>query len=401
MDLVTMPPCFWSLLFCLLFAFGPSRTLFPQSSHQGQAHAEVVGTTAFDVYRDQDAIHLVLEEETAAAPPKLLYRVSRDEGRSFSEPIAIPTESPPCPGHRGNDPQIAASGLRLVVAWTGQGTGYGGRGRMGVARSLDGGRHWLPGKNPADDGDAQGAHAFLDLSYDFGGRCHLVWLDERNGTMGLRSAYSDDAGQSWSANRTIDPESCSCCPNALLWDNPWLFVLYRMGRPRDTAIARSSDRGGSWERLGPLGDFHWEFAGCPHWGSGLAPLGSGATLSAAVQTGKPERAGLYFFQSSDQGRTWSAPRALAGTRGRFVDLAASGEALCATWEESSAKSTQILAASSRDGGRSWDTPRKMSQDGIWATHPRVVGTKDGFLILWTESSDPIHVRWNRALVPIR
>ncbi|MDD4932569.1 MAG: sialidase family protein [Methylacidiphilaceae bacterium] len=373
--------------------------LFPP----GAGHAEVMGTTAFDVYRDKDAIHAVLEEERPEAPPRLFYRISRDGGRSFATPIPIRTKIPPLAGHRGADPQIAAFGSSLVVAWTSRGSGYGQRGKIGLARSLDGGKHWSAGTNPADDAGADGAHAFLALAFDSGARAHLVWLDERKGAMGLRAAYSDDTGKTWSTNRTIDPESCTCCPNALLSAEDRLFVLYRMAKPRDTALAASVNRGETWHRLGPVGAFSWEFLGCPHWGAGIASLGSGPqpSLCAAIETGKPGRAGVYFLQSSDKGRTWSAPRRFGTPTAKFVDLAATDGTLCAAWEDSGATSTQILATLSRDGGQSWDAPQKLSGDDIWATHPRVVGTGDGFLILWTETADSIHLRWSMARLSAR
>lgn len=391
---------FWSLIPWTLFAALPQGS--PPHGRPHPRHAEVLGTTALDVYRDQGVLHLLLEEEAAGEPPRLLYRASRDGGRSFSSPIDVPTDVPPVPGHRGGDPQIAAFGKEIVCVWTGRGSGYMGRGKMGVARSTDGGKTWQSGKNPADDGDAEGGHAFLDLAFDTGGRCHLVWLDERNGRMGLRAAFSDDAGMHWSANRTIDPDSCTCCPNALLTEGQTLFVLYRMARPRDTALAVSLDRGERWKSLGPVGDFHWEFLGCPHWGSGIASLGSGQekTLCTAVQTGKQDRAGLYFLKSSDGGNTWTPPARLAA-QGRFVDLAAAAGTLCAVWEDSAGSTSRIVAVRSVDGGKSWSAPQPLSQERVWATHPRVVGTQDGFLILWTEAPDPLHSRWNSARLDLR
>lgn len=404
MELVTIPSAA-SILLCFLFV--GTLPLSPHSGHPApyrkEVHAELTGTTALDVYPEQDAIHLLLEEEIPGKPPRLVYRVSRDEGRSFSSPLVIPTHLPVLPGHRGNDPQIAAHGEQLVVVWTSRGSGYGERGKIGLVRSADGGKHWEPGKNAADDGEADGAHAFESLLFDESGRCHLVWLDERNGTMGLRAAYSDDGGKSWSTNRTIDPEVCTCCPTALLAFRSELFALYRMASPRDTALAVSRDHGETWEKLGPVGDFHWEFLGCPHWGSGIAAWESDGkeNLYAAVQTGKQGRAGLYFLRSDDQGRRWTTPQALAGPQGRFVDLALSGKALCAAWEDSSGFTSQIVAALSSDGGMTWSPARKLSQHGVWATHPRVVGLENRFLVLWTETPDPLHSRWKTTRLELR
>lgn len=135
----------------------------------------------------------------------------------------------------------------------------------------------------------------------------------------------------------------------------------------------------------------------------MAALSSGqkVILCAAVQTGKPERAGLYFLKSTDLGWNWSAPLVLAGPRGRFVDLAAAGQTLCAAWEDSGPNTSRVVASLSVDGGNSWSPPKAVSEDGTWATHPRVVGTEDGFLLLWTESRDLIQYRWNAARIDLR
>ncbi|ACD84295.1 sialidase family protein [Candidatus Methylacidiphilum infernorum] len=404
MELVRVFFLAWSLTCSLLFFGWPDASASQGKPNSFQPrHAEVTGTTGLDVYRDGKSIHLLLEEELSGQLPRLLYCRSADGGRSFSLPVYLPTNFTPVAGHRGADPQIAALGKKITIAWTGHGSGYMGRGKIGIAYSLDGGKSWFSGKNPADDNDSNGGHGFLDLCFDPGGRCHLVWLDERDGRVGLRAAFSDDGGKRWSANRTIDPETCTCCPNTILNVGSTLFVLYRMAHPRDTGLAVSFDRGEGWRRVGPLGDFHWEFLGCPHWGAGMAALSSGqkVILCAAVQTGKPERSGLYFLKSTDLGWNWSAPLVLAGPRGRFVDLAAAGQTLCAAWEDSGPSSSRVVASLSVDGGNSWSPPKAVSKDGTWATHPRVVGTEDGFLLLWTESRDLIQYRWNAARIDLR
>ena len=72
---------------------------------------------------------------------RLLHQRSLDGGRSWSSPVEIPTHSfAMAHGHRGSDPQIAAHGNDLLVAWTARGSSPWGTGPIGTARSRDGGK---------------------------------------------------------------------------------------------------------------------------------------------------------------------------------------------------------------------------------------------------------------------
>ncbi|HEX2462985.1 MAG TPA: exo-alpha-sialidase, partial [Thermoanaerobaculia bacterium] len=205
-----------------------------------------------------------------------------------------------------------------------------------------------------------------------------VWIDGRDGDTGLRVAASTD-GVVWRANANVDAVTCQCCWNDLAVLGPdRLAVLYRDRDPRDMAVAVTEDGARSWERRGTAGAFGWKVDGCPHVGGGLAMFG--ATLHAVVWTGAPDRAGLYDVASADGGRHWSEPFELGGRGARHGDLAVAGGALVAAWDEGAA----IYAARSADG-KTWSEPLRLSDATARASHPLVVATASGALVLWTES----------------
>lgn len=196
------------------------------------------GTTALDVYANGDRIELLVAEDQAAGQV-LVHRHSTDGGVSWSAPVSIePSRGKLVNPGRNTDPQIVAAGQRLIAVWTSPGTvSQWGGGNLATAVSADGGKTWRPGGTPNDDpgGDE---HAFIDVVADSKGVSHLVWLDARDGKMGLRFSSSRDGGASWAANQSLDAETCECCWNTLAtgWDDA-LLALYR-DIPRDMALAR-------------------------------------------------------------------------------------------------------------------------------------------------------------------
>lgn len=358
------------------------------------------GTFSFDVYVDDGTIHLVLADYgSGSKTPRLLHRRSDDGGESWSEPMRIDGKATPAyVPYRGIDPQIAAFQDELVVIWTTAGDdvfGYG-TGPLATAVSSDGGSSWHPGPDPSDD-NLMTAHEFIDMAAGADGGFHLVWIDDRDETegirRGLRYARSSDSGAHWSANTTIDEHICGCCWTHLRTDGDDLYLLYRDEHPApsDMRLAFSSDSGNDWEERSVVGQFDWMLQGCPHTTGGLAQTES--SLHAVVQTGKEGEAGIYHLVSENKGRDWSDLHRLVGEEGHYADLAASSDDVAVVWQEQRATRTVIVGAQSHDAGKSWSSPSILSDTDASASYPRVVATGDGFRALWTESDDGRKHTW--------
>lgn len=382
--------------------------------HSPARAAEPVGIQSLDVYSDGRAIHLLTAfRSDASSPPELQYRRSDDGGERWTDPVRVDAAGPaPHRPHRGMDPQIAASQDRVLAVWQTRGTGFMDGGPMATALSEDGGRTWQSAANPADDGDS-GGHGFIDLAADSGG-FHVVWLDDRGGSRGLRAAFSEN-GRDWFDNVTIDSETCECCWNALASaPGGGMYVLYRDKRPRDMAVALSSDLGVTWKRMGWVGDFIWNFDGCPHVGGGLAFTADAfrnTILHAAVWTGRTDMTGVYYMKSIDGGRYWSRskryiprhPRAavtrMGDTTAKYPDIAADPAGrLCVVWTEYVDNHHTVVAAISENAGATWSPAKHLSEPGADAAHPKVLRTSRGFQVYWTEYSADRKGNWRSMRV---
>ena len=376
---------------------GFARAEQAHAGHKGADGKSATGVIGLDVYVDGGRLHLLTTRRTSAgAKPAMAYARSDDDGETWSAPVPVGSGQPtPDPAKRGLDPQIAASGDRLVAVWTTGAESRFGRGPLATAISRDGGRTWAPGPNPADDGLATD-HAFADVAADDAGTFHAVWLDGRAGGpnpgKGLRYAKSADGGATWSANATLDASCCECCWNSLLaLPGGRMHVLFRDKDPRDMALTSSLDAGKSWSNPVTVGTFDWDFTGCPHVGGALAAGDvAGKNLHAVVWTAKGgDTVGAFALSARDGGRTWSRPARLGGPQSSRPDVAADHAGrVVAVWDEyvedESGSGNAAFAAESIDGGATWSSPQKLSDPRASATYPRVVRMAEGFRVFWTQ-----------------
>jgi hypothetical protein len=363
-----------------------SHAAAAEHAHSDGAAAQ--GVLSVDVYAAGDTIDVLTAERAGAIAPTLWYRRSTDGGKSWAEPVRVGEGMPvPHQPHRANDPQIASSGRQVVAVWASAGRGYRSSGPMVTALSSDGGRTWKRGPNPADD-DRYDGHGFADVAAR-AGRFHLTWLDKRSGVQGVRYAYSNDAGSSWSRNMSVRSTSCECCWNTLLpARDRSVYLLFRGKAPRDMGIASSRDDGVSWKALGAVGAFNWQIEACPETGGALAATRQGASnrLHALVWTGQAGQRGVHFMSSLDGGADWSHGTRFGSEFAQRADLAARGEELVAVWDDIAGQNGAVFMSRSKNDGAEWSKPLKLSAERASAIYPRVVATNSSFLVLWTETS---------------
>lgn len=160
-----------------------------------------------------------------------------------------------------------------------------------------------------------------------------------------------------------------------------LFAVseYPGSEDETTYVARSVDRGRQWELIGPL--FDKAEAGLPYSSDYLKPTalsdGSGIAMgyrflreNADQPVVNPETDGLVPGEnvvafSTDEGQTWSTPRALGLTRPEFLelpggcvqlrngDIVASGYPFPA-WDGTSTSGNIGILLRSTDMGKTWD-----------------------------------------------
>ena len=353
--------------------------------------------SSFDAYTDNNTIHLLLAGKSSVKDKQLKLRYSRSDDGGLTWKVNVDLSSLPVAiASRGNDVQVAAKDNHILAVWQTSGE-LPGMGPMVSANSDDNGMTWKLGTNPATNSNGDQSH--LDIIADQHGYFHVVWLEdpEENGYQSLRYAKSDDHGINWKKAQTLDDSTCSCCWNTLaLSPENNLNILYRDMKPRDMALLQSNDKGKTWNRASTVGDFGWQFDGCPHVGGSLAYGGKERpeALFSLVWTGLDSKAGLYFLASNDQGKSWTSPLKVGNTA-IHGDIAEHGGKIAAIWDEMEPEGSSLFYAQSEIDGRSLSSAKRLTQASTAATHPKLAVTKHGLLALWTEkpSKQPGRLAW--------
>ncbi|WP_128544174.1 sialidase family protein [Larkinella soli] len=308
------------------------------------------------------AVHLVLGQKNT-----ILYSVSKDNGQTFSAPVAIDSLS----GYHigaSRGPQIAATPRHVVI------TAIDRAGNV-LAWSLDrpSGR-WTKRIRVTDQPDIA-KEGFVALAVDSALNFHAVWLDLRNDRRNkLAEARSTDGGRTWSANRILYRSAagtiCECCQPTVAARGRHVAVMFRnnLNGCRDMYLLASSDYGQTFGDTVRLGQGTWPLEACPMDGGGMAlgPAGIPATiwrrreqlytvhpgeLEAEAGTGRnpkvavSRRGETYAWQAD--GRVWAqmpgsnSPVPLGS--GGFPKLAtlADDRVLC-VWEQDGSVVSQIL-----------------------------------------------------------
>ncbi len=361
--------------------------------HKMHTHNKLDGVISVDIVNNNNELHLLTGNQQHGQK-SLWYQKSADGGEHWSTAVKILNEDNLAVRmSRGNDAQITAQGNTIVVSWT----QYDPKSRfhagiMQAARSTDGGLHWQYSIAPPDWN--KGSHGFIDMSADKYAM-HAVWLDSRqeksaiSATQGLRYATSTNAGLSWQRNITLDPTSCSCCWNTVKSDTEGnAYVLYRNKQPSDMSIGVMNKQQ-QWQDLNHVGAFNWQFDGCPHIGGGLDFQNTAGKkrLHSVVGTGHPDHLGVYYLYSDDAGKNWSKPLPLGTESAIHADIAAHDDGrVVAVWDMMTENGLEVFMAESKDQGNNWSIFKQISTPNLRASHPRIVKTKKGFFVLWTESN---------------
>lgn len=388
----------WMAITSLLLAVGCDVTSVSKPPVVHYSRSSLTTLTSFDVYVDSDTLHVLTSGTLGPdTTERLHYQHSQDGGATWSEPVRVETaQPPPYQPAFTHTVQIAAHGDHLVAAWETKGTGWGEYGPLALALSADGGRTWRPGPHLTQKGEAY-EQSFYDLEADAAGRFHLVWLEDgapepegaTSYTSALVAASSTDHGATWGIKHVVDDDTCTCCANNLITlPNEKHYVIYRDAVPRDMRLASTAAEGSSWQQHGHVGQFAWDFNGCPHVGAGL--IATGQRLHATVWTGRPEQLGVYYLRSEDGGQSWSTPQRFGTDQAHNSDIAALDTMrLLAVWDIAQENNFSIVAMRSHDGGTTWRPPQIVRQSSTPVSWPRVVVTSSDFRVFWIEQQAPM------------
>lgn len=235
--------------------------------------------------------------------------------------------------------------------------------------------------------DSPGGKRFLALARAADGRVLAAWVDKdaleaaqaagrEYAGADVVAAWSEDGGASFGEPFRVQAHTCECCRVAVAFDaaaRPVILWRNLYGRARDHAIATLTGP----RTVGPahrVSRDDWEIDACPHHGPAVA-VGEGGSYHVAWFTASATRSGLFYARSTDAGASFGAPLSLGDPARQPArpQLLALGGRLWLAWREYDGAATHAVVMSSRDDGRSWSAPRALARTAGTADHPLLVG----------------------------
>jgi hypothetical protein len=324
---------------------------------------------------------------------------STDLGRSFSPAVAVNLE--PLRLDTGPDerPKIAidkSGGIAVAYAIF-KDSAFNGE--VFYTRSVDGGLTFAPPRPITSDPESQ---RFEAIAFDPEGSLFAAWLDKRKRAparakgeaytgASLAFAWSKDGAVTFSEARIAKDNTCECCRLGIAFAGAGRpVVLFRniFGESvRDHAVTTFADAA----TPGPIYRVSvddWGIDVCPHHGPSLS-LGDGGTYHVTWFTEGRARQGLFYARSTDGGRTFSSPMPIGladrGPSRPFV-LAATGT-VWMVWKEFDGEQTTVNLMASRDDGKSWSAPKALAQTSDASDHPLLVSDGGRVFLSWMTRAD--------------
>ncbi len=360
------------------------------SSRQFNTGLKTVHT--LDLYADQNNLHVLFSGlDNKQQKPVLTYLQSRDGGDNWSTPLSINHgQTAIKKSKRGNDFQLAASGNTIMVVWRSQGA-EPWTGKISAAISTDFGQKWQAVNGPLGKQYSNIDQGYFDLVAAADGYFHLSWLDDREeagDTQGVRYARFNPDTATWDQHNTLEATACTCCwLNIEVDTDNHISLLYRDDSPRDMKLISSLDGGKIWLAAKTVGDFNWEFIGCPHQGGGLTTTqhNQGTQLHSAIWNGHNEGKGIYYSQTSLIQDKQTLLKPIAGNSSSSADIAAlSAQSIRIVYTSGSYESKSVITKYSQDGGLSWSAEQRLTAEGAEPSHPRIVAINNRYHLFWTE-----------------
>ena len=276
-----------------------------------------------------------------------------------------------------------------------------------LAISKDQGRSWSEPIVPHRD-DSPMEHGFVSMVPWAEAAAALVWLDGRrmksaesrrdgdeldSGEMSVRATTITSEGE-LGPDVLLDSRACECCQTAIARTPKGLVAAYRdrsESEIRNIAVVRLVD--GDWTEPSHIADDNWYYPGCPVNGPQLAVRGE--EVAAAWFTAPEQEAAVYVAFSQDGGATFGPPIRIddGDPLGRVdIELLADGGAIVA-WLERTNDAAAVLARRVEPGGaseKSWLLAN--TTESRASGFPRMALAGEDLVFAWTVTGDQGGIR---------
>ena len=270
--------------------------------------------------------------------------------------------------------------------------------QINTSRSSDGGNTFSPPVSLIEDGSSQ---RFPSILIRPDGSIFAAWIDKRlvasakqGGAKKLGGSvaysFSSDNGRTFQVEHIANENSCECCRIGTALDvtsNP--VMIYRAifpGGIRDHATQIITSRGA--EPIRRVSDDQWKTDACPHHGPSIAVSQSGK-IHAAWFTQGETRSGVFYANSSNQGRSYSKPTRI-GAEGANISrpyLLVLGNTVYLVWKEFNGKSSTVYLKQSMDDGGTWSSPQAVFETSGYSDHPLLISQGKVVFLSWLTRDD--------------
>lgn len=316
---------------------------------------------------------------------------SDDAGQHFSAPVTVNATQELIAADGESRPQIAVVGEKVYLNWT-QALPQPFAGHIRFSVSNDGGQSFSAPVTVNDNLEPI-THRFNAMLAD-DKNVTIAWIDKRDGKPGYRgaaiyTAQSHDGGRSFETNRKLADNSCECCRLGMASDKdgtPVIFWRQIFGRNiRDFALARLN------EPLQRASEDGWAIDACPHHGGSLA-VDRNATRHLAWFTGAEKSPGLHYRRID--GKTMSRPMPFGNldAQAGHPAIAAQGNNIHLLWREFDGKLNRILGMNSSDHGKTWSAPGELANSNGASDDPLLIQGRGTSWLIWNTSDRGLTVK---------
>ncbi len=329
---------------------------------------------------------------------RVMVSHSDDQGKTLSTPVAVNPEFEFIAADGENRPKILVAGNgNIYVSYT-QSLETPFAGNVRFSRSVDGGKSFSVPFTVNDNLELF-THRFDSMGINERGQIYIAWLDKRDASdankrgekysgITVYYAISDDEGKSFHADIKAADHSCECCRVAMAIDTDgtpviaWRSIFGK--NVRDHAMLRLDGKSQPIR----LSHDNWEIDACPHHGP-AASIGSDGVYHFVWFDNAPERKGLFYAHSSDQGKSFSTPLNFGNFKAQssHPHVLSLGKRVYIAWKEFDGEATSIFLIHSGDGGKQWSASTKIASTNDTSDHPFLIGDGKNAYLSWNAAKE--------------
>lgn len=260
-----------------------------------------------------------VQQETDTGEAVMAYAVSLDEGRTFGNPVIIPSSNKVHP-HGENLSKIIFKPSGEIIAVFGASNPNPNNKYSGLVyytQSFDEGNTWSEA-TPLVKDTASYDQRYFDIATLPNGEVGICWLDNRKRTdqEGSTLYYARTNGKNgFEDEQPVSETVCQCCRTDLYIDDKKnIHISFRdiiNDSIRDMVHTVSMDGGKTFSNMERISADNWKINGCPHTGPTTASNKEGLHF-AWYTMGNGE--GVFYCRSTDNGKTFT-PRESVSSKG--------------------------------------------------------------------------------------